>query len=466
MNKYSKLAKNTSVFFIANFGSKVISFLLVRFYTEFLSLEEYGTIDLLSTTVSLAFPIITLCITEAVLRFSIDDNDNRGKILTNGLFITLLGNLMFVFLAPVFMKIDVFADNVIWLYLLTLTNSFYTIIIHFSRGIGKTKLFTISGLLHTIFLVSFNILFLVVFSLGITGYFISSVLANLLIIIIVFFFGKLYSYIIKNLEKKYLKQMLLYSIPLIPNSIFWWIMQSADRYAITYILSTTENGLYSAANKIPTLITTISTVFFQAWQLSSVEEVNSTQKSSFYSNVFSKMSALLILATSFLLVILQQVYKILVEETYFSGWTCVPFLLCAMVFSCYSNFLGTNYIAMKKTNGVFLTTVVGALINVILNFILIPSMGIEGAALATMISFFMTWIFRAFGTRKFVKINYSFLYFCIPIFLILIQATMLTFGITLIYIHIVIFLSLLVIYSKDIFKFLKFALTFVLRRRR
>lgn len=455
MSKYSKLAKNTAIFFIANFGSKVLTFLLVRFYTELLSTEEYGVIDLLNTTASLAYPIVTLCITEAVLRFSIDDTDNRRKILTNGLLVTMLGNMVFVLSTPVFLRIDDFAENVVWLYLLTLSNSLYAIITHFSRGIGKTKLFAISGLTHTALQIGLNILFLLGFSWGVKGYLISSVLANVVTCIFVFVSGKLHIYIFKNIDKKYLKQMLVYAIPLIPNSVFWWIMQSSDRYMITYMLSPAENGLYAVANKIPTLITTMSSIFFQAWQLSSVEESNSKDKSHFYTKVFEALSMVLILAASFIMVVLQPLYKILTEETYHDGWTCTPFLLCAMVYSCYSSFLGTNYVAMKKTNGVFLTTVVGASINIGLNLIFIPVLGIDGAALATFISFFVTWLSRLVGTRKFAKIKYSIITFWIPSVLILCQAVLMTFGVHSIIIQTIIFMLVLTLYAKDIVKYLR-----------
>ena len=267
MSKYSKLIKNTGVFFIANFGSKILAFLLVRFYTEFLSTQEYGIIDLLTTTSSLAFPIVTLCVTEAVLRFSIDDKDNRGKILTNGLLVAFIGNFVFVFSAPLFVRLDAFADNVWWIYLLTLSNSLYTISAHFSRGIGQSKLFAMSGVVHTILQLGLNILFLAAFSWGIKGYLVASVLANVVTTFFVLIFGKLHIYIIRNIDKKYLKTMLIYAMPLIPNSIFWWMMQSANRYIILYLLSSADNGLYAVANKIPTLITTFSGIFFQAWQI-------------------------------------------------------------------------------------------------------------------------------------------------------------------------------------------------------
>ena len=465
MSKYTKLAKNTSMFFVANFGSKALTFLLVRFYTELLSTQEYGFIDLLNTTASLAFPMVTLCVTEAVLRFSIDDIENRGKILTNGLMVAVLGNLAFVLSAPVFSRIDTFSDNIGWLYLLTLTNSLYTIVAHFSRGIGRSKLFAASGLIHTTLQIGLNILFLLVFSWGIKGYFISSVLANALTGGFVFVYGKMYEFIRRNIDRKYLRSMLVYSIPLIPNSAFWWIMQSADRYLITFSLSAAANGLYAVANKIPTLITTISGIFFQAWQLSSVEEAESNQKHQFYTKVFAGLSSLLILAASFIMVVLQPLYRVLTEEAYYAGWTCAPFLLCAMVYSCYSSFLGTNYVAMKKTKGVFLTTVVGAAANVALNLILIPVMGLEGAALATLIAFFATWVSRIFGTRKFVQIRYSVERFWFPSAIILFQAFLLTFGVHSILLQGVLFTVVLLLYAKPISATLKYACETLCRRK-
>ena len=260
--------------------------------------------------------------------------------------------------------------------------------------------------------------------------------------------------------------MLIYAIPLIPNSIFWWMMQSANRYIITYMLSPSDNGLYAVANKIPTLITTISGIFFQAWQISSVEESTSKQKTQFYTNVFEALSMLLTIATSFILVVLQPLYKVLTEETYHIGWTCTPYLLCAMVYSCYASFLGTNYVAMKKTNGVFLTTVLGAVINVGLNILLIPYMGLEGTALATLVAFFVTWVTRIAGTKHFVNIKYPITTFWIPSLLMLFQASLLTFGVHTIIIQLAIFLLICLCYMKEMIKYANMGLQMLKNKRR
>ena len=455
MNSYQKLLKNTGVFFIANFGSKILTFLLVRFYTELLSPSEYGRIDLLNTTVNLAIPVVTLCITEAVLRFSIDDTENRSKIYSNGIMIIIIGCLLFTATAPIFIVTDFLKQDIGWLYLLTITNSLYTVTSHFARGIGKSKVFALSGLIHTFLQVMLNIVLLVGFSFGITGYFIASVLANVITFVIVMFIGKLWQYAKLEIDKIYLKSMIVYSAPLIPNSIFWWIMQSSDKYVINYMMNDAANGLYAVATKIPTIITTISSIFFQAWQLSSVDEVNSENKSKFYSNVFKMLSMLLIVSTSIILVLLRVIFKVLVEKSYYSAWNCTPFLLCAMLFSCFSSFLGTNYVAMKKTKGVFLTTVVGAVANVVLNIILTPVLGIRGTALATAISFGITWIIRSVDTRKFVKIHYPFRTFICPLVLVLIQATLLTFHIESYLYQTIVLALILLLYADQLIFFIK-----------
>ena len=259
--------------------------------------------------------------------------------------------------------------------------------------------------------------------------------------------------------------MLIYAIPLIPNSIFWWMMQSSNRYIILYLLSSADNGLYAVANKIPTLITTVSGIFFQAWQISSVEESTSSQKTKFYTDVFSGLSMFLNLAASFVLVVLQPLYSVLTEESYYIGWTCVPFLLCATVFSSYSSFLGTNYVAMKKTNGVFLTTVIGAVANVGLNFLLIPVMGLEGSALATLIAFVITWASRIFGTRHFVNIEYPMRTFWLPTALIIAQAGLLTFGTHSMLIQLVFFIALCLVYLREIIQYLKIVMRVIKSRR-
>ncbi len=455
LNKYEKLVKNSGIFLIANFGSKIVTFLMVRFYTEMLTAAEYGIVDLLFTTLNLVVPIVTLTITEAVLRFSIDDIENRKKSLSYGYFISIVGNLLLVFTVFFLSSLESFKDYLLLFYLLSLTNSLQLVTIQFARGIGKSKLFAFSGFLHTVLQVGLNILFLLVFSWGIVGYLLASIVSNVIVIIVTFVFGNFKNYIYPIIDFVYLKQMLKYSCPLIPNTIFWWLTQSSSRYIIVLILSDTANGFYAAANKIPTIISTISTIFLQAWQLSSVDEANSQDKNKFYSRVFSIFSMVLICGTSFCLVFLQLIFKILVEQSYYVGWRCAPFLFIAMLFSNYSGFIGTNYTTMKKTKGVFMTTAIGGVLNVILCLIFTRFFGIIGSALATAISLAIMWLIRVVDTKKFAKISYSFKTFVLPMLLVILQASLLSLNITSLLIQGLLFGIILLLYFKEILQLLK-----------
>ncbi len=440
MNKYRKLLNNSIIFFIGNFGSKVLSFLLVRFYTHCLSPSEYGTIDLIVSTLGFVVPIITLCITEAVLRFSIDDNEDWGKIFSVGIAVVVLGNLIFLLSVPIFNSIGVYRGYLLHLYALTLTNSFYQMSAHFTRGCGNSKIFAISGLLHSFTQIGLNILFLLIFKWGINGYLIASISSNIITTLFILLAGKTFKNLKLSFEKKYFNNMLRYSIPLIPNRIFWWIMTSSDRYVILYMLGTGANGLYTVANKIPSILAGISGIFFNAWQLSSVEEAESENKDQFFSKTLQLVSLTILCFISFIMVVLRPLYSIWVDSSFYNGWQCAPLLILSFFFDCMSTYLGTNYIAMKKTNGIFLTTLLGAVVNLILNIVLTPIIGIKGTALATLISFVITWIIRQIDTRQFVKIHYDTRTFVFPLIIVCIQTALLSFNITNIYFQIICFI--------------------------
>ncbi len=458
MNKYKKLLNNSAIFFVGNFGSKILSFLFVRFYTNCLSPSEYGTIDIITSTLGFAIPIMTLCITEAVLRFSIDDYNDRGKIYAIGVTVVILGNLLFLASIPIFYSIESYRNYLFYLYALTLTNSFYQMTAHFSRGCGDSKVFATSGVLHSFVQIGLNLLLLLFLKWGIKGYLIASILSNIITIIYIFIRGKAFCGLSLSFDKALFKRMVKYSAPLIPNSIFWWIMTSSDRYVILYFIGAGENGLYTVANKLPNILTSISSIFFSAWQLSSVEEANSKDKSRFYSKTLQTVSMILLICISFLMVIIQWLFSFWVEASYYSAWECAPLLILAAFFTCLSTYLGTNYVAMKKTTGVFLTTVIGAVLNLIMNIILTPIIGIKGTALATVVSMALTWIIRGIDTRKFVQIHYDLKTFIIPLILVCFQVAILTLGITNIIIQISAFLLIVLICAKDFFAVVKYFL--------
>lgn len=406
MNIYKKLLNNSLIFAVGNLGTKFITLFLIPLYTFYLSPEELGLVDLLTITASLIIPVFTLSITNSVLRFVMDKSYDRQVILINSISITTLGLLLLISFFPLINLIIPVKEYVPLFYGLLITQAINTLLIQYVRAIGKVRLFAFSGILTAILLLIGNLIFLVLFNLSVYGFFYAYIISYLLSSVFVYIAGKVRDDLKFNkLDFQIMKEMLIFSVPLIPNTMMWWIMGVSDRYIITHYLGLTSAGLYAVAVKIPSILNIINSVFFQAWQMSAIEEANSKEKSHFYTIIFNVFAIFMILSTSLLLLFLKPIMNLIVSDVFYESWKYVPFLLLGIVFSSFSGFLGTNYIASKKTNGVIKTSLIGAILNIFLNLLLIPLIGINGAAISTMISFALVWILRIKDTNKFVDIK-------------------------------------------------------------
>lgn len=400
-NKFKKLASNSILFAIGNFGSKFISFFMLPLYTYQLSTKEFGIADLILTTVSLLLPIVALSIYESVFRFVMEKDSDIQQIFSNGLFLSMISSvlLMIILFFLRLFKIN-YATYVMGIIIFQL---FQVLFSQFTKAIDEVKIYTVNGILVTLITVISNIILLVIVNLGISGYLISIIIANLVSCMFLWIKLNLKKYVnFSKVNKEKIYEMLLYSIPLIPNSIALWVNNVANRYFILYFIGPAANGIFAVANKIPTLLGVINSIFFQAWQLSAIEEFKSDDSSNFYSKTFSFYSKFLFLGVSCILAINKIFIKLVVSDNYVSAWKYVPFLLLSILYSSFSGFFGQYYIAAKKTFGVFSTTIIGAVINLIANVILIPTIGLTGAGLSSSLSFFVIWMIRQKDTQKMI----------------------------------------------------------------
>ena len=422
MNRYKKLIGNSAIFALGNFGSRILTMILVPLYTYYLTTGEYGTIDIITSTTSLLLPIISLSIFQSVLRFAMDKNESKETVLTNGVLVTSLGTLLALLTYPILNHFNVLGGLLLYVYLILILQAFHMLIAQFTRAIGKVKIYAINGIIKTLVLGISNIILIVVFKKSIEGYLISYLISEIVAILYLIFATKLPQYInFKSANIKLSKTMIKYSLPLIPNAFMWWLVNASNRYFILYYIGISANGLFAVASKIPTLLSIFTEIFSQAWQLSAIEEYNSEDRSKFYSETFYYYQAFLFLGASAILVVLKSVLRLVLAEDYFMSWRLVPFLLLGVIFSSFSGFLGSNYIAAKETKGVFKTSLVSGVVSIVLNLILIPILGAIGAAISTMISFIIMWGLRFKDTNRFVKMEINVKNLIISLLIILLQ---------------------------------------------
>ncbi len=427
MRRTEKLAFNTVLFAISNFGSKALSFFLVPFYTAVLTTEQYGTVDLVLTSNSLLMPLVTLSMADAVLRFSMDKNCKKNDVFTTGILVVIGGALISILLMPLLSGSLQLSEHWIYATLILFFNSVYNIMSQFCRGISKVLQFSIGGLIQTAVLVVSNVVLLLVFSWGIKGYLLSLIISYSSASLFLFISAKLYLFLDGRIHKQLFKSMLKYALPLIPNTILWWVMNASDKFFIVKLLGKANNGIYAVANKFPSIINMISIVFFQAWQLSAIEEVDSKDRSEYYSSAFCNLSSVIVLSVSGILVILKPAFSIWTSESYYIAWKYSPLLLFATMFMCFSSFWGSNLVAMKKTGGILKSAEIGGLANILLNTVLIPSLGLYGAAFATVVGFFLTWFVRYIDGRKYLTIEINYKKFLLNLLILLLQTVVLYF---------------------------------------
>lgn len=406
MNQYKKLVLNTLIFGIGTFSSKVLVFLLMPIYTRILSPADYSVVELVTGTANFMIPIVAMCIGEGVIRFGLDNTVRKDDVFTSGILTVLIGFAVFAAFYPLFSLIPFITGYTPLVYLFVLASSLKGICAQFVRAKGYVRLFAFDGVLSTVMVLVFNIMGLVVFNLGITGYVLAVILADILSALFLTWVAGLWRYFKgPRVNKAVWRAMLLYAIPLIPNTIFFWVTNLSDRYIVTGLLGAQTNGLYSIAYKIPTIITAVSGIFMQAWQLSAFSNEDMRTKARFYSTVFDGYQSVLFAIGAGTVLLIKPLTTLLLDKEYFSSWVYVPYLILSVVFSCFASFFSSIYMSEKRNIMTMITTLTGAVINVALNFTLIPIFGANGAAFATFISYFAVFVFRAVHSRRYIPVH-------------------------------------------------------------
>lgn len=405
--KYKGLVKDTGLFAFSTFASKLLVFFLTPLYTSILTTEEYGIADLITTVINTIYPILTLAISDATLRFAFEKDIAKNEVLDTAILFILISNLPVLASYPI---IKMFNKEMgeYWVYFV-ITYAVFNIhncFSNFLKGTDKTKLYAIQALIQTIVIIFLNILFLLVFRFGLKGYLISIILGYSIPSVLMFFVGGIYRVIFPfHLKLNLIKEMLHYSIPMIPTLLAWSINTSIDKYMITGMIGLSETGLYSAAHKIPSILTTVLSIFVQAWQIFAISNYSDSDASKNYSEIYNMLNACVVLGCAIIILLAKPLSMLLYSESFFSAWKFIPMLTISAMFSSLSGFLAATYRAAKKTKTLFVSVIGGAILNIVLNFVLLRTLGTIGAAIATAISFCAIWFIRFILAQKLVKIQ-------------------------------------------------------------
>lgn len=426
MDKYKKLMGNTLVFAIATFSSKLLPFVLVRFYTNQLTTQQFGVKEIIITTCNLMLPVMYLCMGEAIIRYGLDAEIRKRDVLTTGITTVLVGFALLLVSMPLIRLLPDVRDYLAVFYFYMIASAMHTVIAQFVRASGLVRLFAVDGIMTTLNTVLLNFLLLGKLQLGVTGFILSVALADAISAITLFLLLRMWRHIkLRGLDRDVSAQMLRYSIPLVPTAVFWWVTNFCSRYFIKFYHSDALMGVYAAAMTLPNMITLVSSIFTQAWQISAFTEYDSEEGERFYSTVFRSYYTFVFLAASGIILLAKPIYSILITNPeYEKSWSFVPFIVLGVACSCLVTFLGTIYNAAKQNRMIMLTTFAGAAVNILLNWILIPRVGAQGAAIATFACYILVFVIRAVDTRKYIRIQMRPMGVTLTLLLLVVQAAL------------------------------------------
>ena len=345
-----------------------------------------------------------------------DNNIDKNKIIASGFLCNIICIVFGLATIPIIGLFDNYRSYALIFYLYIISLSTVQILLSFLKGQEKLKLFAFGNILNTFMIAVFNLLFLLVFDMGILGYFLAYILSNCITTIYVLLFGKTRVHMTKKyIDYDLLKKMLSYSVVLIPTSFMWWIINSSDRIMISSYIGDSANGIYAISYKLPSLLTMLSSIFNQAWVFSAIKEKDDNMYEEYTNNVFEKLFLLLAFASIGLLGILIPLFKIMVSPEFFEAWKFVPILIIGFIFMTLSTFISTSYNVHKDSKGFLYSSIVGAITNIILNFAFIPFFGVYGAAIATLISYIAVFLYRWYDVKKYIQFKFKLSYLWIMI---------------------------------------------------
>jgi O-antigen/teichoic acid export membrane protein len=383
---------------------------MLKFYTEWLGADGFGDVNNIINASSLLISVVTLSINEGVLRYALDKENNGRMVFSIGINVAVCGLAIFAAFVPLVGFIPMLKGYEWLIFMYVCTGSIKGICGIYVRARGHVRLFAIDGIITTAATILYNILLLGVFKTGVVGYVLSVSLGDLTSIVFLSITARLpKQYRPLGHDKTLRNAMLRYSIPLMPTTVMWWIINVSDTFMVTAFFDSAANGVYSFAYKFPNLAAIVVGIFSQAWHMSAITERNSRTISNFYSNIFNMVQTVMYLAASGIMLILRPlIMPFFGSEEFSFAYFYVPVLLCAVVFQSFNNFLSSIYEASNKTMHSFTSSLVGAVSNIVLNLILLNTIGVIGAAIATLASYVLVFIYRINDTKKllYMKVNW------------------------------------------------------------
>lgn len=395
-----RLIKGTLIYAIGNFGTKVLSLIIVPLYTYVISTSDFGIYDYYETIISLLVPFVSINVNDAIITWMLDQSYSKYKVIKATLMIISVSFLLIGSLGTI-----IWWKNgnqyICFILVILVSRTLFSIIQQFVRGFGKQTFYAFSGIIYSGVLLGANVILVFVLRKGIDGLLISEIIAPIVgTMFLILTNSEILSSLTYNIDFDLMKRMILFSLPMIPNAVSWWVVGASDRFFILHFLGTSANGVYSIANKFATTINLLTGFFALAWQEVGIVSFYEDKGKEIFENVIKEYSTLLFTALIVILPLTRWLI-LLFDEEYYAALYFIGILCMASVFSALAAFFNVIYMSSRRTGLILKTTLVAAIVNILINYWGIKTGGLYVASISTLVSYIIL-----FGSRCYVSSHF------------------------------------------------------------
>lgn len=422
-NRGKNLARNTAILTIGKISSQAITFFLLPLYTAYLSREDYGIVDLIATIISLLFPILNMQIEQALFRYMVvnrTNTDELKRISSTAFSFTIFQVLCFALL---FVAASPFINNEYkWFLLINLIlGTLNFMMMQFMRGVGDNVGYAVSAFISSVANIAVNLVLILGFGLGADSMLTAMAVGSITSILYIFFRSRLWQYYsLKYFEKSRLKELLSYSLPLVPNELSWWAIRASDRFVVTTFLGAGANGIIAIAHKFPSIYVMIYNIFGIAWTESIVLHLKEHDGERYFSDMTNRMLRLFSSLSLLIICTMPFVFNLLIDENFAEAYNLIPLYMIGSLFNVVIGLISAVYIVHKQTRVIAKTSIMAAIICVVVDVVCIKFIGTYASPLSNIVGFGAMMLYRCVDIRKYVKIEWDYryiLFFCIVLIL-------------------------------------------------
>lgn len=416
-NKIKSTAKATIIYSISNVLVKMSGLILLPLYTSYISLAQFGLLGFYEITFEVLQLMSGLGIDNALSRWYWDKESghDRKVVVFNASLVSLITT--FIIMTLGFLALNNFSETLLW-EKQSSTLIFWFIISSITRVLIRQPLLlmriqelavkqTVINIIRIFFVVGISFVTIAHYKMGLKGIFIAEAIANLLVI------PYLYKHLIQHSKFHYsyvlVKEMLLFSLPLVASWVLTLVLTLSDRYIIRYYGTLEDTGIYNLAYKISNVIRVfVVHSFSQAYIPIFYKYMHDEDSKQFYIKSLTYYTFVAVIIALGLTIFGQEAIQIVAQSSeYWSAYKLLPYLVIGVIFAGLRQILVLPINKHKKTKIISITNISAGVLNIFANFILVPFTGVRGAALATALANIFVVLVYYYHVNKLEDIRYE-----------------------------------------------------------